>query len=50
MVSEGIRAAGYETYKRMCRFDLWEADLAESLERAFFKANPETAQLDIWHP
>ncbi|TYK08152.1 poly(A)-specific ribonuclease PARN-like [Cucumis melo var. makuwa] len=47
MVSEGLRATGYETYKRMCRFDLWEADLAESLERAIFEADPETAQLDI---
>lgn len=47
MVSEGLRAAGYETYKKICSFDLWEADLAESLERAILEADPETAQLDI---
>lgn len=53
MVSEGLRAAGYETYKRVCRLDLWEADLAESLERAMLEhhsiseAGPETVRLDI---
>ncbi|XP_038899639.1 poly(A)-specific ribonuclease PARN-like isoform X2 [Benincasa hispida] len=54
MVSEGLRAAGYETYKRVCRLDLWEADLAESLERAMLEehhsileAEPETVRLDI---
>ncbi|CAA7023708.1 unnamed protein product [Microthlaspi erraticum] len=33
MVAEGLRAAGYESYKRACRLGFWEADLAESLEK-----------------
>lgn len=34
MVSEGLRASSYEAYKRVCRLGLWEANLAESLDRA----------------
>ncbi|XVF21276.1 hypothetical protein REPUB_Repub12eG0076400 [Reevesia pubescens] len=34
LVSEGLRAAGYETYKRACSLGLWEADLASSLDKA----------------
>lgn len=34
MVSEGLRAAGYETYNRACRLGLWESSLADSLDRA----------------
>lgn len=34
MVAEGLRGAGYETYKRACRLGFWEADLAESLDKA----------------
>lgn len=34
MVSEGLRAAGYETYKNACRLGFWEADLADSLDKA----------------
>ncbi|KAF4383178.1 hypothetical protein F8388_009209 [Cannabis sativa] len=34
MVSEGLRAASYETYKRACKLDIWEANLGESLDRA----------------
>ncbi|KAM1483452.1 hypothetical protein ACFX15_034705 [Malus domestica] len=34
IASEGIRASSYETYKRVCRLGLWEADLAESLDKA----------------
>lgn len=34
MVSEGLRAAGYETYKKACRLGFWEADLADSLDKA----------------
>ncbi|XVF32056.1 hypothetical protein REPUB_Repub17cG0049000 [Reevesia pubescens] len=32
LVSEGLRAAGYETYKRACNLGLWEIDLASSLD------------------
>ncbi|KAK7293222.1 hypothetical protein RJT34_16085 [Clitoria ternatea] len=34
LVSDGLRATDYETYKEMCRLGLWEMDLAESLDRA----------------
>ncbi|CAL9023108.1 unnamed protein product [Prunus brigantina] len=34
MVSEGLRASSYGAYKRVCRLGLWEANLAESLDRA----------------
>ncbi|KAE8676296.1 Poly(A)-specific ribonuclease PARN-like, putative isoform 2 [Hibiscus syriacus] len=34
LVSEGLRAADYETYKRTCRLGLWETDLASSLDKA----------------
>ena len=34
LVSEGLRAADYETYKRACNLGLWEADLASSLDKA----------------
>ncbi|CAH2052302.1 unnamed protein product [Thlaspi arvense] len=33
MVAEGLRVAGYESYKRACRLGFWEADLADSLDR-----------------
>ncbi|KAF8080729.1 hypothetical protein N665_0925s0012 [Sinapis alba] len=33
MVAEGLRVAGYETYKRACRLGFWEADLAEALDK-----------------
>lgn len=34
MISEGLRAAGYETYKRVCESGLWKPDLAECLDQA----------------
>nr|XP_028958253.1 poly(A)-specific ribonuclease PARN-like [Malus domestica]XP_028958254.1 poly(A)-specific ribonuclease PARN-like [Malus domestica] len=34
IASEGIRASSYETYKKVCRLGLWEADMAESLDKA----------------
>lgn len=34
LVSEGLRAACYETYKNICRLGIWEVDLAQSLEKA----------------
>lgn len=33
MVAEGLRVAGYETYRRACRLGFWEADLAEALDK-----------------
>ncbi|KAJ0988982.1 hypothetical protein J5N97_007338 [Dioscorea zingiberensis] len=32
LISDGLKAAGYETYKKVCRMGLWETDLAEALE------------------
>ncbi|KAL6211025.1 hypothetical protein ACLB2K_016253 [Fragaria x ananassa] len=34
MVSGGLRATSYQTYKRVCNLGLWEADLAGSLDKA----------------
>ncbi|CAN0898084.1 Poly(A)-specific ribonuclease PARN-like [Linum grandiflorum] len=34
LASEGITATGYETYDRACRSGLWEANLADSLDKA----------------
>ncbi|CAI0426511.1 unnamed protein product [Linum tenue] len=34
LVSEGVRASGYETYDRACRSGFWEPSLADSLDKA----------------
>eukprot|EP00257_Ricinus_communis_P027157 XP_025014571.1 poly(A)-specific ribonuclease PARN-like [Ricinus communis] len=34
MVSEGVRAASYDTYNRVCRLGLWHENLADSLDKA----------------
>ncbi|XP_020575963.1 poly(A)-specific ribonuclease PARN-like isoform X1 [Phalaenopsis equestris] len=34
MVVDGLRAAGYDAYKKVCRLGLWEGDLADSMEVA----------------
>ncbi|KAH6765789.1 hypothetical protein C2S52_016772 [Perilla frutescens var. hirtella] len=34
MVSEGLKAADYETYRRVCESGLWKPDLTECLDRA----------------
>lgn len=33
LISEGLRAADYETYKRVCGLGLWEVNLADSLDK-----------------
>lgn len=54
MVSEGLRAASYETYNRVCKWDIWEADLGESLDKALEKTdyltevNPEATPREIY--
>ncbi|KAF3435119.1 hypothetical protein FNV43_RR22206 [Rhamnella rubrinervis] len=55
MVSEGLRAVPYETYKRVCSLGIWEADLTESLVKAMedpddhlVEANPETKLREIY--
>lgn len=42
LVSEGLRAASYETYKRVCKLPVWEADLGESLDKALEDAEDLT--------
>ncbi|KAG6488375.1 hypothetical protein ZIOFF_049618 [Zingiber officinale] len=32
MKSEGLKAAGYQCYKKVCRLGLWDANLSDSLE------------------
>ncbi|XP_057483124.1 poly(A)-specific ribonuclease PARN-like [Actinidia eriantha] len=34
MISDGLRATDYQTYWRACRLGLWEADLADALDKA----------------
>ncbi|XP_065876104.1 poly(A)-specific ribonuclease PARN-like isoform X2 [Euphorbia lathyris] len=34
MVSEGVKGANFEAYKRACRLGLWDANLADSLDKA----------------
>ncbi|XP_038986940.1 poly(A)-specific ribonuclease PARN-like isoform X2 [Phoenix dactylifera] len=34
IISEGLKAAGYEAYKKVCRLGMWEAELADSLDCA----------------
>ncbi|GFZ20062.1 polynucleotidyl transferase, ribonuclease H-like superfamily protein [Actinidia rufa] len=34
MISDGLRATDYQTYWRVCRLGLWEADLADALDKA----------------
>ncbi|KAK9138911.1 hypothetical protein Sjap_009505 [Stephania japonica] len=34
LVSEGLKATGYEAYKRVCSLGLWETDLADSFDRS----------------
>ncbi|XP_039854197.1 poly(A)-specific ribonuclease PARN-like isoform X2 [Panicum virgatum] len=31
--SEGLKAAGFEVYRKVCRLGLWDSELAEALER-----------------
>jgi len=53
MVSEGLRAACYANYKNICRLGIWEADLAESLEKVLEepdylgKTDSETNPLEV---
>lgn len=42
MVAEGLRVAGYETYRRACRLGFWEADLAEALDKTL-----ESSETDL---
>lgn len=35
LVSEGLKATGYETYMKLCRLGLFEADLADAFDHNF---------------
>lgn len=54
MVSEGLKAAGYETYQRVCSSGLWESALADALDKALAsqdclsEAAYETKQSEIY--
>lgn len=37
MISEGVRAAGYSSYKRVCQWGLWEDNLADALDKSLEK-------------
>ncbi|XP_027082930.1 poly(A)-specific ribonuclease PARN-like isoform X1 [Coffea arabica] len=39
MISEGLRAACYRTYKRVCELSIWEPSLADALEKALEEAS-----------
>ncbi|KAF5446519.1 hypothetical protein F2P56_032140 [Juglans regia] len=53
LVSEGLRAACYGIYKKVCSLGIWEVDLAESLEKAleesecFQNTDSEANSLDV---
>ncbi|KAJ9169842.1 hypothetical protein P3X46_017991 [Hevea brasiliensis] len=54
MVSEGVRAASYETYNRACRLGTWDANLADALDKALADldypsgADSKTKSLDTY--
>ncbi|XP_030547758.2 poly(A)-specific ribonuclease PARN-like [Rhodamnia argentea] len=39
LVSEGLKAAGYETYMKLCRLGLFDADLADAFDHNFADDN-----------
>lgn len=45
MVADGLKGAGYQTYKKVCELGLWEGNLANSLKAAM--AEPELNQNDM---
>ncbi|CAI9095207.1 OLC1v1031094C1 [Oldenlandia corymbosa var. corymbosa] len=53
LISEGVRAASYRTYQRVCEQGLWEADLADALDKALegtvdhVEANSEQEPLHV---
>ncbi|XP_020539351.1 poly(A)-specific ribonuclease PARN-like isoform X2 [Jatropha curcas] len=54
MISEGARAASYDTYYKGCRLALWDANLADSLDKALAdrdsssEADSKTKSLDTY--
>ncbi|GMH25816.1 hypothetical protein Nepgr_027659 [Nepenthes gracilis] len=47
MVSDGLRAASYETYKNVLRNGIWDADLADSLEKALMLTGYSSSEVDL---
>ena len=41
MISDGLKGAGYEAYKKVCRLGFWKGNLADSLEAALAEPEPE---------
>ncbi|KAM7521898.1 hypothetical protein LguiA_011800 [Lonicera macranthoides] len=44
MMSDGLRGSSYESYKRVCRLGLWEADLADALEKALAESDDSSLE------
>ncbi|GAB4830359.1 hypothetical protein Ancab_019998 [Ancistrocladus abbreviatus] len=44
MIYEGLRAADYETYKKVCSMSIWDSNLADCMDKALTSSNscPET--------
>lgn len=47
MVSEGIRAASYDAYVKVCKLELWKPSLADSLDLAL--EEDESEDLSVMH-
>ncbi|KAK3031857.1 hypothetical protein RJ639_035994 [Escallonia herrerae] len=45
LISDGLRAADYETYQRVLRLGLWEAYLADSFDKAL--ADPDSQSVEL---
>ncbi|MQL69166.1 hypothetical protein Taro_001448 [Colocasia esculenta] len=41
MISDGLRVAGYEAYKRVCGMGLWEMDLADAFDKFLFESTDD---------
>lgn len=41
MISDGLKGAGYEAYKKVCKLGLWEGNLADSLEAVLAETESE---------
>ncbi|OVA11384.1 Ribonuclease CAF1 [Macleaya cordata] len=46
LISEGLRAASYEIYKKVCQLGLWETDLADSFDKALAECPDDISAAD----
>lgn len=47
LISEGVRAANYEVYKRVCKLGLWETDLADAFDKALSEFPNDVSSTDF---